>query len=173
DYDPAIGRWVAKDPIFFAGGDVDLYGYVLGDPVNFVDPDGRWQVTIAFGLGDGLLITFGKNSGQWNLGAYIGVGVGGYADFDPNDSGCHAKETDFGWKAKGGVGLGESVGFEASGNWTEASGSISFKDPSGMLTGSLNGAVGPNGFSGYKDLSPTGLGVGEGAFFGIGHTVYF
>ncbi|MCI5227955.1 MAG: RHS repeat-associated core domain-containing protein, partial [Candidatus Electrothrix sp. AX2] len=40
DYDPAIGRWVAKDPIFFAGGDVDLYGYVLGDPVNFVDPDG-------------------------------------------------------------------------------------------------------------------------------------
>ncbi len=41
DYDPAIGRWVAKDPIFFAGGDVDLYGYVLGDPVNFVDPDGR------------------------------------------------------------------------------------------------------------------------------------
>jgi uncharacterized protein RhaS with RHS repeats len=40
DYDPAIGRWVAKDPIFFAGGDVDLYGYVLGDPVNFVDPKG-------------------------------------------------------------------------------------------------------------------------------------
>jgi len=40
DYDPAIGRWVAKDPIFFAGGNVDLYGYVLNDPVNFVDPEG-------------------------------------------------------------------------------------------------------------------------------------
>ena len=40
DYDPAIGRWVAKDPILFAGGDVDLYGYVLGDPVNFIDPEG-------------------------------------------------------------------------------------------------------------------------------------
>ncbi|CAK8715292.1 RHS repeat-associated core domain-containing protein [Candidatus Electrothrix gigas] len=40
DYDPAIGRWVAKDPILFAGGDVDLYGYVLGDPVNLVDPEG-------------------------------------------------------------------------------------------------------------------------------------
>ncbi len=40
DYDPAIGRWVAKDPIFFAGGDVDLYGYVLGDPVNAFDPLG-------------------------------------------------------------------------------------------------------------------------------------
>jgi RHS repeat-associated protein len=40
DYDPDIGRWTAKDPIFFAGGDTDLYGYVLNDPVNFVDPDG-------------------------------------------------------------------------------------------------------------------------------------
>ncbi|MCI5157458.1 MAG: RHS repeat-associated core domain-containing protein [Candidatus Electrothrix sp. AUS1_2] len=40
DYDPAIGRWVAKDPIFFAGGDVDLYGYVLNDPISFVDPEG-------------------------------------------------------------------------------------------------------------------------------------
>ncbi len=37
DYDPDTGRWTAKDPIFFAGGDTNLYGYVLNDPVNFVD----------------------------------------------------------------------------------------------------------------------------------------
>ncbi len=43
DYDPAIGRWVAKDPIFFAGGDVNLYGYVLNDPVNLVDPWGLFD----------------------------------------------------------------------------------------------------------------------------------
>ena len=40
DYDPDIGRWTAKDPIGFAGGDTDLYGYVLSDPINFVDPFG-------------------------------------------------------------------------------------------------------------------------------------
>jgi RHS repeat-associated protein len=40
DYDPNVGRWTAKDPIFFAGGDTDLYGYVLNDPINFFDPDG-------------------------------------------------------------------------------------------------------------------------------------
>ena len=40
DSDPDTGRWTAKDPIFFAGGDTDLYGYVLNDPVNFVDPEG-------------------------------------------------------------------------------------------------------------------------------------
>jgi RHS repeat-associated protein len=40
DYDPAIGRWTAKDPIDFAGGDVNLFQYVQSDPVNFVDPLG-------------------------------------------------------------------------------------------------------------------------------------
>jgi len=43
DYDPDIGRWTAKDPILFAGGDTDLYGYCLGDPVNFVDPLGLFE----------------------------------------------------------------------------------------------------------------------------------
>lgn len=40
DYDPDTGRWTAKDPIGFAGGDSDLYGYCLNDPINFVDPYG-------------------------------------------------------------------------------------------------------------------------------------
>ena len=40
DYDAETGRWTVKDPIRFAGGDTNLYGYVLGDPVNFIDPLG-------------------------------------------------------------------------------------------------------------------------------------
>ncbi|MEA3491148.1 MAG: RHS repeat-associated core domain-containing protein [Campylobacterota bacterium] len=40
DYDAYTGKWTAKDPIGFAGGDSNLYGYVLGDPVNWVDEDG-------------------------------------------------------------------------------------------------------------------------------------
>jgi RHS repeat-associated protein len=42
DYDPDTGRWTAKDPIGFAGGDTDLYGYCLNDPVNWVDPSGLY-----------------------------------------------------------------------------------------------------------------------------------
>ncbi len=45
DYDPDISRWTAKDPILFAGGDTDLYGYVLNDPVNWVDPTGEFLVS--------------------------------------------------------------------------------------------------------------------------------
>ncbi|MDF1615822.1 RHS repeat-associated core domain-containing protein, partial [Desulfurivibrio dismutans] len=37
---PAIGRFISQDPIGFAGGDVNLYGYVLNDPVNWIDPWG-------------------------------------------------------------------------------------------------------------------------------------
>ena len=44
DYNPDTGRWTAKDPILFAGGDTDLYGYVLNDPIRFVDPVGLWRL---------------------------------------------------------------------------------------------------------------------------------
>ncbi|MDH5756588.1 MAG: RHS repeat-associated core domain-containing protein, partial [Nitrospinota bacterium] len=40
DYNSIAGRWTSKDPIRFAGGDVNLYGYVMNDPVNWVDISG-------------------------------------------------------------------------------------------------------------------------------------
>lgn len=40
DYDPVVGRWTAKDPTRFRGGDMNLFGYVLGDPINSVDLHG-------------------------------------------------------------------------------------------------------------------------------------
>ena len=40
EYDPYTAKWTTKDPIDFLGGDTNLYGYVLNDPVNFVDPEG-------------------------------------------------------------------------------------------------------------------------------------
>lgn len=35
-----MGRWTAKDPIKFDGGDSNLYGYALNDPIGIIDPDG-------------------------------------------------------------------------------------------------------------------------------------
>ena len=40
DYDPATGKWTAKDPIDFWGGDLSLYAYSLLDPVNNFDANG-------------------------------------------------------------------------------------------------------------------------------------
>jgi len=53
DYDPEACRWTAKDPMLFEGGDTDLYGYVLNDPVNWIDPEGLWGIVVggsAFGF---------------------------------------------------------------------------------------------------------------------------
>ena len=41
DYNPAVGRWTARDPALFGGGDANLYGYVVSDPINMTDPAGR------------------------------------------------------------------------------------------------------------------------------------
>lgn len=41
DYDPIIGRWTARDPLLFNGGDTNLYAYVKNDPINWTDPYGE------------------------------------------------------------------------------------------------------------------------------------
>ncbi|MBI9111614.1 RHS repeat domain-containing protein [Maridesulfovibrio ferrireducens] len=40
EYNPTIGRFITPDPIGLAGGDVDVYGYCLDDPINFHDRTG-------------------------------------------------------------------------------------------------------------------------------------
>jgi RHS repeat-associated protein len=48
EYDPYTGKWTTKDPIDFNGGDSNLYGYVLQDPVNLVDPEGVQRFRLVY-----------------------------------------------------------------------------------------------------------------------------
>jgi len=49
-YDPETGRFISKDPIGFAGGDANLYNYVLGDAINLTDPWGLfWEYSQSTG----------------------------------------------------------------------------------------------------------------------------
>jgi RHS repeat-associated protein len=79
DYDPDIGRWTVKDPIFFAGGDTDLYGYCLNNPINFFDPLGLYltpsqkvKVSVASGIGSAVGYAVGTLAGAPNLGSGLG-----------------------------------------------------------------------------------------------------
>jgi RHS repeat-associated protein len=40
DYDAEVGRWTAKDPVLWRGGQKNLYVYVDDDPINRRDPRG-------------------------------------------------------------------------------------------------------------------------------------
>ena len=54
DYDAVTGRWTAKDPIGFGGGQANLFLYVGGDPVNRVDPTGNAWVLAPCAIGAAL-----------------------------------------------------------------------------------------------------------------------
>jgi len=75
DYDPETGRWTAKDPILFNGGDANLYGYVLADPVNLIDPSG---LRCKYSQGSGRLVCTDDNTGRTYLDTtgYAGTGPG-------------------------------------------------------------------------------------------------
>jgi len=53
DYDAVTGRWTAKDPLRFVSGDVNLYEYVISDPVNWLDIMGLDRLINPFPAGPG------------------------------------------------------------------------------------------------------------------------
>ncbi len=56
DYEGETGRWLSKDPIRFGGGQTNFYGYTFNDPVNFVDPSGKFGLAgVASGFISGLI----------------------------------------------------------------------------------------------------------------------
>jgi len=58
-YDLNLGRFISEDPIGFAGGDINLYGYVGNNPIQYKDPTGKiWHIVAGAGAGAGISLFF-------------------------------------------------------------------------------------------------------------------
>ena len=71
-YSPTFQRFIAQDPLDFAGGDANLYGYTLNSPTNFRDPSGKiLSLLIAGGVIGGGAAAY-SNYGAYESGAITG-----------------------------------------------------------------------------------------------------
>jgi len=154
DYDAETGRWTAKDPIRFQGGDTNLFGYVLNDPVNQVDPRGLDTITLGGtlripswlgkianpevpgqGAFFGLAFSFpGFTGGEFDAGLYFGLQAGG------GDVGIGRATLNVGYQC-GSVKDIAGVGGEVSAHWKFLGGSINVGSGTNVTGGSIN--IGP------------------------------
>ena len=71
------GSVLPKTPIGFAGEDVDLYGYVSNNPMNYVDPLGLryFDINVNINLLYGFGVTFGAMIGRQGPYPCFGEGL--------------------------------------------------------------------------------------------------
>jgi len=165
DYDPDTGRWTAKDPILFKGGDTDLYGYVQNDPVNQVDP--RGLLTVAIGIagtgGGGAAGTYSKAlvvDGHGNIGMISTLGGGGMGGITASGGGMiQIKNADNIYQLTGfSVQTGGSFGevFSGGGEWVIGDGytgvDINFGYGIGLTPGELHSILGHSTINGSFNI---------------------
>jgi RHS repeat-associated protein len=85
-YHPALQRFISEDPVGFAGGDTNLFSYVVNNPINLYDPLGLWGLGVVGGgsaaLGGGPVLPsaglVAASGGGLFFGGPQGVNVGGF-----------------------------------------------------------------------------------------------
>jgi RHS repeat-associated protein len=144
DYDASTGRWLSKDPLLFGGGDTNLYGYTMNDPINLIDSAGTDASGAVIGgcvtaIGAGVLTLGGKKYANVGIGIMaVGAGMMAYQS-------SHAGVTVGGSCGGGGGGPG---GWGGPGGGFPGGGTGGWAGPGGGWVGGPGGGGGGNSGSG-------------------------
>ncbi len=163
DYDAVSSRWVLKDPIIFQGADTNVYSYGLADPINYLDFNGLWSVSVEgyFGYGGGASISY--SNGKLEVYGRFGVGLGGGLSFDPTGEplplvvDCNGFFANTSYNASAGVGNG-IIAVEVS---TSAGTGNAITTPSGGNYTSNSAGVGLFGSFGVSLGASVGVNIGS------------
>jgi RHS repeat-associated protein len=158
-YHPAVGRWLSRDPATEEGG-LNLYAYVLNDPVSMWDPLGlgpkrrpcpegylsTWQtlkevwkekgsvdLTVSGGdvLGGEMRLSYDVKTGEVDAGFGLGFGLG----FEWSFTGNLNSGEDKGWNVQAEVAGGGQVGGSMLAEESEAGSNFSFGGGYGVGAG--------------------------------------
>ena len=150
-----------------------IYAYVGNDPLSYTDPLGLWQFTLAITLdpleiGPGGMLTFGYNSGQFNIGGWLGASAGDSASLNLNDTPCHESGSFPSTRADGKIGglvsTNFSTQFGPQVNSTEFTTGVPFVKPLDMGFAIENGQAAP--------MPTASLVGGDSIFLGLGAQWY-
>ena len=116
DYDSAAGRWTARDPVLFGGGQGNLYVYARNSPIAHRDPSGLFCIsaTLYGGVGGGVQTCITSEGAS--VCGEVGFGIGGGAGVDNGD--LEESGTEIGLEAAvkcGPLTLGGKVGLDSKG----------------------------------------------------------
>ncbi len=105
DYDPAAGRWTARNPSLFDGRAANLYRYAGNDPIGLIDPSGlpSLEVSAYDGIGAGAKIAVTRDGISFCVEA--GAGIGSSVEVEPMDD---LDGDTFGLKGEASGGIGEA-----------------------------------------------------------------
>ena len=131
DYEPASGRWTARDPILFDGGQGNLYAYVGNNPVMGRDPWGLFCITVTAYQGVGGGVTTCITDEGVSVCAEVGFGVGASAGVDAG-----------GGLEKTGTSIVAEASFKVAGGLADVGVGVTLDD-SGCLTATPKGQIGP------------------------------
>jgi RHS repeat-associated protein len=86
DYEPASGRWTARNPALYTGLEANLYQYAGSNPVGLSDTSGLPSVEASLyeGIGVGAKLAVDSNGISFCL--EVGLGIGGGVSVDPFES---------------------------------------------------------------------------------------